>query len=476
VSGVPAGKVRPLRPEGGSDRDVDLVVVGVSHHTAPVEVRERLAFPEVELGAIARRLLDGEGALGEALILSTCNRIEIFAVVRCGSDAIEPVTRFLSRERAVSAVSLAHHCYVHRGKAAIRHLFRVASSLDSMMVGEPQILGQLKEQFRIATAAGAAGGVLRRCVERSFRVAKRVRTETGIAGKAVSVSSAAVDLAQRIFDDLRDKTAMLIGAGKMSVLAARHLQSHGIASVIVTNRSFDRAVELARGFGGTPVPFERFPQYLHLADVVIGSVAATGYILGASHLHDVLRARRRRPMFFIDLGVPRNFDPGINDLENVYLYNIDDLSKVAGEHRAEREREAERAEAIVDEETERFWRARSAQDLTPTIVALRGKLDGIRRAELERALAVLSRIEPEERRALEAMTSAIVNKILHAPLAVLKEMARHEDGDAAAEVAELVHRLFALEPRAAAEVAGGESDPQQPSSGGGREDGGDGHA
>lgn len=444
MSGAAAGKVRPIRPGGSSDREIELWVVGLSHHSTPVELREQIAFPEEEVPHAARRLLDA-GGVREALVLSTCNRLEVFAVVGRGDDPADGVVQFLARERALPATVLASHRYAHRGKAAVRHLFRVASSLDSMMVGEPQILGQMKEQFRLAAEAGTAGGVLRRCFERAFRVAKRVRTETGIAGKAVSVSSAAVDLAQRIFDGLTGKTAMLIGAGKMSELAARHLQAHGIASVIVTNRSFDRAVELARSFGGTPVPFDRFAQYLHLADVVLGSVAATGHILAPSQLHDVLRARRRRPMFFIDLGVPRNFDPAINDLENVYLYNIDDLSKVADEHRAEREREAVRAEAIVDQETDRFWHAISGRDLTPTIVALRGKLDGIRRAELERALAALRRLEPDERRALEAMTSAIVNKILHAPLSLLKELARAEDGEAAGEVAELVHRLFALE-------------------------------
>jgi len=452
VSGAPARNVRALRPEGPRDREHELWLVGVSHHTTPVEIRERLAIPEEDLASAARGLLADAPSVVEALVLSTCNRVEILAVARRGGDAGDAIVRFLARERAVAPATLAVHRYQRRGKDALHHLFRVASSLDSMMVGEPQILGQLKEQYRIAAEAGTAGRLLRRCLERSFRVAKRVRTETGIAGKAVSVSSAAVDLAKRIFDDLRDKTAMVIGAGKMSELAARHLQSHGIASVIVTNRSFDRAVELARAFGGTPVPFERFPQYLHLADVVLGSVTSTGYILGASQLHDVLRARRRRPMFFIDLGMPRNFDPGINDIENVYLYNIDDLSRVADEHRAERGREAVRAEEIVDEETERFWRAMSGQDLTPTIVALRGKLDGIRRVELERALAALRRLEPDERRALEAMTSAIVNKILHVPLSVLKEIAQGEDGEAAAEIASIVHRLFALDSASAADV------------------------
>jgi glutamyl-tRNA reductase len=299
--------------------------------------------------------------------------------------------------------------------------------------------------------------VLRRCFERSFSVAKRVRNETGVAGKAVSLSSAAVELAKRIFDDLGDKTAMLIGAGKMSELAARHFVGQGIASVIVTNRSFDRAVEMARQFGGTPVPFDRYTQYLPLADVVLGSVTTSGYLFGPSQLHDVLRARRRKPMFFIDLGVPRNFDPAINDLDNVYLYNIDDLANVADDHRAEREREAVQAEEIVRDETERFWQWISRRDVTPTIVALRGKLDGIRRTELERALLALRKLEPDERRALEAMTQAIVNKILHPPLSVLKQLSLQDSGEAS-EVAELVHRLFALEPADAGEATDGDDE------------------
>jgi glutamyl-tRNA reductase len=284
-----------------------------------------------------------------------------------------------------------------------------------------------------------------------------VRNETGVASKAVSLSSAAVELAKRIFDDLGDKTAMLIGAGKMSELAARHFVGQGIASVIVTNRSFDRAVEMARQFGGTPVPFDRYAQYLPLADVVLGSVTTSGYLFGPSQLHEVLRARRRKPMFFIDLGVPRNFDPAINDLDNVYLYNIDDLANVADDHRAEREKEAVQAEEIVRDETERFWQWISRRDVTPTIVALRGKLDGIRKNELERALAALNKLEPDERRALEAMTQAIVNKILHPPLAVLKQLAL-QDASEAAQVAELVHRLFALDPAAASEATDDEEE------------------
>ena len=445
MSGGASPKVRRLRPGGNAAPELEFWVVGISHHTAPVALRERMVFSADTIAAAAQRLVAGSPTLVEAVVLSTCNRVEIFAMAHRDAVVAGTVVEFLGREHSMPPVLLEPHRYSHRGRAAVRHLFRVASSLDSMIVGEPQILGQLKEQYRCASEDGIAKDRLRTCFERAFRVAKRVRSETGIASKAVSVSSAAVDLAQRIFEDLGDKTAMIVGAGKMSELAARHLQGHGIASVIVTNRSFDRAVEMARGFGGTPVPFERFTQYLHLADVVLGSVAATGHILGPAQMAEVMKARRRRPMFLIDLGVPRNFDPAINDMENVYLYNIDDLSRVADEHRAEREHEAIRAEEIVEEETERFWRSLHARDLTPTIVALRGRLDEIRRAELARGLSALRRLEPEERRALEAMTTAIVNKILHAPMSMLKALANEEDTETAAEVAEMVHRLFALE-------------------------------
>jgi glutamyl-tRNA reductase len=441
-------RVRPLRAlrgRGQRDGEVELWLVGLNHETAPVELRERLAIPEDLVAEQGRKLVES-GLVREATVLATCNRVEVVAVAdRGASDVAAGLTAALARQSGLTPQAIAEHRYVHRGKLALRHLFRVTASLDSMMVGESQILGQVKEQFRLAVEAGAAAKLLRRCFERSFTVAKRVRSETGVAAKSVSISSAAVELARRIFDGLEDKTAMLIGAGKMAELAARHLLGQGIASVIVTNRSFDRAVDLARTFGGTPVPFDRFLQYLHLADVVLGSVAATGYMIGPSQLNEVMRARRRRPMFFIDLGVPRNFDPAINDLENVYLYNIDDLANVADDHRVERQREAVRAESIVDEEVERFWPRLAGQDLTPTIVALREKFHGIGRGELERAMRALKSLEPAERAALEAMTQAIVNKILHLPLAALKELATSEDGGAALEATELIHQLFALE-------------------------------
>lgn len=438
-------KVRTLRSVETKEREVDLWVVGLNHKTAPVELREKLAIAENSLGPMAERAVE-RLHLHEAVMVSTCNRVEMVAVADRGRDLVPDVTGFLAEARELSAIALAEHRYVHHGRPAVRHLFRVASSLDSMVVGEPQILGQLKEQYRLASECGATARVLRRAFEAAFRVAKRVRTETGVATKSVSVSSAAVDLAKRIFDDLGDKTAMLIGAGKMSELAARHLIRAGISSVMVTNRSFDRAVELAREFDGTPVPFDRFSHYLHLADVVLGSVAVSGHVVGPTHLHEVLKARRRRPMFFIDLGVPRNFDPALNDLQNVYLYNIDDLAQVADDHKAEREREAERAEEIVRAEAEALWRALSARDVTPTIVALRDKLDGIRQGELDRALSSLESVSAGDRQVLEAMTQAIVKKILHPPTKLLKDIAHDEDGQAA-EIAEVLHRLFALDKR-----------------------------
>jgi glutamyl-tRNA reductase len=444
MSGGTRGQVRPLRPLTQKAGAADLWVVGLNHAISPIELREQLAFPADQIGAAAARIVAGTGA-HEAVVLSTCNRIEVVASAGRDQELAGVLTEFLARDRGVDVALLREHRYAHRGRDGIRHLFRVASSLDSMVIGESQILGQLKEQYRNAVESGAVAGLLRRSFERAFRVAKRVRTETEVATRAVSVSSAAVDLARRIFDDLSGKTVMLIGAGKMSELAARHFIAAGVKNLIVTNRSFDRGVELARRFDGTPVPFDRYREYLAMVDIVLGSVGADGTILGPGDLAGALKSRRSRPMFFIDLGVPRNFDAGINDLEGCYLYDIDSLAGVAQDHRAERAKEARKAEAIVLEEADRLWGQLQSTDLTPTIVALRGKLDGIRRTELDRALATLRRLEPEDRDALELMTQAIVNKILHVPMTVLKEMARDEDSGDASDAREFVHHLFELD-------------------------------
>lgn len=418
----------------------EVLIVGVNHHSASVDVRERLAFGNGTLDDALRRLMTLP-EIEEGAILATCNRVEVVAATADGDGAVDALTQFLAeRERALHDAVVAH-LSVYRGREGIRHLFRVAASLDSMVVGEPQILGQMKDLYDRAARSGAAGTVLHRCFHRSFKVAKRVRTETGIAAGAVSVSTAAVELARKIFDRLEDKTAMLIGAGTMGELAARHLLAHGVRTLIVANRTFDRAVELAREFRGTPVAFEQLGTYLHLADVVIGSTAAERPVLTPALVQEVLRQRKYRPMFLIDMSVPRNFDPQINALDNVYLYDIDDLGGIAAVHREDRSREADRAAGIIEEEVDGFCRWLASLEVVPTIVALRDKVERIRKAELEKTIGALPGLPPEARAALDAMTSAIVNKILHAPLTRLKD----EDRRREAHYLDAARHLFGID-------------------------------
>ncbi len=421
----------------------DILIVGLNHRTAPVELRERLAFRADELQPV---LLDLAGVVGvrESAIISTCNRVEL---VTCVAAADPEVTRaiveFLARARGVDSEELAPYLYLHIGREGVRHLFRVAASLDSMVVGEPQILGQMKEHYAEAASAGTSGSILHRTFHRAFSVAKRVRTETGIASKAVSVASVAADLTTTIFETLEDKTAMLIGAGKMSELVARHLKGRGMGEIVVTTRTFDHAVELARDFGGIPVPFDRMTEYLKHADVVIGSAGAMGFLITPETVHDVLRARRQRPMFFIDMAVPRNFDPAINDVDNIYLYDIDDLARTTADNADEREREAMRAESMVEAEVDTFWRWLASLEVVPTIVAIREKVERIRKAELEKALASLQDQAPRHRQLLDSLTSSIVNKILHGPLSSLR---RHGSNADEVDLVASARQLFDIEP------------------------------
>ena len=433
----------------------DLLIVGVNHRTAPVALRERLAFPDDALPAALGRLKTVPG-VHEAAIVSTCNRVEIVACVAPDHTAVDAdVGAFLARERDVDHALFAAHLYHHHGRDAVRHLFRVACSLDSMVVGEPQILGQMKDYYARASAAGTSGVVLHKAFHRAFAVAKRVRTETAIASKAVSVASVAADLTRTIFATLEDKAVMLIGAGKMSELAARHLKTRGTGTIMVANRTFDRAVELAREFEGLPVPFDRLTEYLKLADIVIGSAAAADYLVSANDVQEVLRARQQRPMFFVDMAVPRNFDPAINALDNVYVYDMDDLARTSADNADEREREALRAAALVEGEVDVFWRWLDALEVVPTIKALREKVEAIRNAELEKALASLQDQAPRHRALLDALTSSIVNKILHAPLSSLK---RDGTSDEHAHLVASVRRLFDLEAPGRSEPPDSESD------------------
>lgn len=404
----------------------EILALGVSHRRAPVEIRERLALPEDLVGDALQRLVQIP-RIEEGAIISTCNRVEILATSTEGDAAIEDLLDFLASSERIDRGELAAHLSVFRGREAVRHVFRLASSLDSMVVGEPQILGQLKDAYTSAVMAGSARTILHRCFHKSFNVAKRVRSETGIASKAVSVSSAAVELTGKIFEHLDDKTAMLIGAGNMGELAAHHLLARGIRNIIVTNRTYERSVELAAEFRGTAVPFTELESYLPMADIIIGSTAADDYVLTPAMVQSVLQQRKYRSMFLVDMSVPRNFDPAINDIENVYLYDVDDLSAVAEINRDERGREATKAEAIVDEEVDSFCRWMAGLDAVPTIVALREKAEMIRQAEIAKTLSSsLRHLSESERAAVEAMTSAIVNKLLHAPVTQLKQQGRRE--------------------------------------------------
>lgn len=419
----------------------EIVIVGLNHRTAPVEMRERIAFDQSLLGETLR-CLRALGSVHEGAVLSTCNRVEVVAATFDREAAFAEIKKFLlEREAAAGESNLEDHLYAYGGGEAVRHLFRVASSLDSMVVGEPQILGQLKDYYTAAKEAGSVGMVLHRLFHRSFSVAKRVRTETGIASRVVSVSSVAVELAKRIFDRLEDKTVMLIGAGKMGDSVCRHLQGNGVSSLMVTNRTFERAVEVAAEFRGNPIRFEDLPRYLKLADLVIGCAGAPEFLLKPEAVEETLRERKQKAMFFIDLGDRRNFDPAINQIANVYLYDIDDLQSVANENLNERAGEVRKADEIVEEEVAGFLRWLDSLDQVPTIVALRERLEEIRRSELEKSLRTsLKGLSEKERQAIEDMTSAIIGKILHAPISRMKQP---EDGEESLYV-EALRKLFGL--------------------------------
>lgn len=422
----------------------EIVIVGLNHRSAPIEVRESLAFENTYVKDALVQLRTYP-SIQEGVILSTCNRVEIVAAASDSQSACADIKRFLGGHRAHRIPgSLEEHVYTYEGRDAIRHLFRVAASLDSMVVGEPQILGQLKDHYDFARQAGTVGTILHRLFHHSFTVAKRVRTETGIASRVVSVSSVAVDLAKRIFDRFDDKTVMLIGAGKIGDLMARHLQSQGVQSLMITNRTFGRAVELAAKIHGSPIQFEDFPRYLKMADLILGCAGSPEILVDAATVERVLRERKQKAMFFIDLGDRRNFDPQINDVDNAYLYNIDDLKEVAEENLQERSNEAEKAESIVHEEVLSFTRWISSLDQVPTITALRQRFDEIRRKEMERSLTgALKGLSPQQKEALEDMTNAMINKMLHGPISRLKRNSQSDDEEGTAYV-DALRKLFDL--------------------------------
>jgi glutamyl-tRNA reductase len=400
-----------------------LTVLGVNHKTAPIELRERIAISREELPEITRALAAVPG-VAECMIVSTCNRVELIAAV----DSPETdLSVFLCAQFGLDPAVLSNHLYLHRDQQAVRHLFRVASSLDSMVVGEPQILGQVKDAFSVARTAGAVGSELEHLLQSAFSAAKRVRTETEIGSSSVSIASVAVDLARKIFGSLNGRTVFLVGAGKMSELAARHLVQQGAGTILVTNRTIERAQRMAEPFKGRVIPFEQLYDHAAEADIVITSTGAPHHIFRREHGQAFLHKRRNRPMFFIDIAVPRDVDPAANNIEGLFVYDIDDLQQVAAAHMAERNRSAGDAEALIAAEVERFHQRRRAVNVAPAIVALQRQAEELRQAELRRIHARLGTLTAEQLEAVEALTRGLVNKFLHPPMQALKQAAREND-------------------------------------------------
>lgn len=426
----------------------NLFVIGLSWRTAPVAVREKLAFADEEL-ATTLQSITSLPHIGEAMLISTCNRVEIYgATARTApTSALEAATgevrSFLAQSRGVPAEGLAGNLYEHTDTEAVRHAFRVASALDSLVVGEAQILGQLKSAFGVAASAGTTGPMLGRCMERAFGVAKRVRNETGISRGAANVSSVAVELAQHVFVDLGGKTVLVVGAGKMSALAVRHLRAAGAGSILVTNRSPEKAEALAQEVDGVARPWEQLESLLALADVVITSTGARQPVLTKALFKRVMRQRRYQPIVVIDIAVPRDAEPAIGELDGVYLFDIDDLERVVAANLKERAKEAEIAAKLVEDEVVQFERWLSSQRVVPTIRAMREHFSAVARAEVERTLQALRAEESAEKReqAVRRLGDLMVNKLLHAPMTALKN-GGEEDTEM---LVTAVHRLFALQ-------------------------------
>jgi glutamyl-tRNA reductase len=385
---------------------MELIVIGLNHRTASIDLRERIAFAKDQMET-ALHQVKSLPSLRENMILSTCNRVEIYAVARETEKAVFDLKHFLSQHHGLPLKEFEKNLYSFTREEAVKHIFRVASSLDSMVVGEPQILGQIKSAYEMAVESKTSGIILHRLLHRAFHVAKRVRTETKIGDSAVSVSSVAIELAQKIFETLEKKTVLLIGAGEMCELAARYLVSGGVEKVWVTNRTYERAVSLAQEFKGEAIPF-----------------SATGspqYLIRHDQMAKVIKERKQKPIFFIDIADPRDIEPGVGDIENIYLYNIDDLKKVADENIKDRRKEAQQAETIVQEEVIKFVNWYHSLEVTPTIIALRKKFEEIGKKELEKTLSLHPNLSDKEKKSLEALTSAIINKILHTPSTLLKQ-------------------------------------------------------
>ncbi|MFH2093062.1 MAG: glutamyl-tRNA reductase [Pseudomonadota bacterium] len=403
----------------------NIILIGANHKTAPVELREKLSFTAQETLA-GLEFLKQDDAIRECLIFSTCNRTEILYIPEQG-DQVDKIISFISGHKHIQISEFKDALYIYKGEAAIQHLFMVASSLDSMVVGEPQILGQIKQAYRVAVSSKSTGVLLNRLMHKAFSVAKRVRKETGIGDNAVSISYAAIELANKIFSDLSEKTVLLLGAGEMAELAVEHLISHNVKDIMVANRTFKNAVELAEKFNGHAVKFEERQEVLVDVDIIISSTGATEYILTCDHVKNIMKKRHHRTLFFIDIAVPRDIDPKINDISNAYVYDIDDLTHIVTSNIEQRGKETIKAGRFIDEAVVKFAKWLESLAIVPTIKALNDKMTAIVEMELARTISSLKHLSDEDVEAIKRMTQAIASRTIHDPILFLKNTGDHRD-------------------------------------------------
>ncbi len=406
----------------------EIILMGLNHKTAPVQLREALAFTEEE-AFTALTEIKKQNKIKEVLIFSTCNRMEIlFVSHEClPADAVNSIKDFISEFKKIPISQFDDSFYTYFVDDAVKHIFRVASSLDSMIVGEPQILGQVKKAFRTSVTGKSSGVILNRLMHKSFNIAKRVRRETGIGDHAVSISYAAIELANKIFSDLGTKSVMLLGAGEMAELAVEYLITNGVKNISIANRTFCNAVTLAEKFNGNPIKFEERQAMLEEVDIIISSTGATQCILNADEVKKAMRKRKNRPLFFIDIAVPRDIDPDINKISNAYLYDIDDLNNIVNDNMEERQMEAVKGERLVEEAVVKFRRWLENLKLVPTIVDIKEKINSITEAETRKTLGHLKNLSADDVAAIERMTQSIAKKLMHDPILFLKNIGDHRD-------------------------------------------------
>jgi glutamyl-tRNA reductase len=422
---------------------VKIVNMGMNHESAPVELRERMASDR-ESTALALSYMRESEWIREGLFLSTCNRVEAVYTTDNPSQAKDSMLSILSRIGNIPEKDFVSNIYIYEDAEAVRHIFKVAASLDSMVVGEPQILGQIKDAYyNAAVNEKTSGVILNRLMHRAFHVAKRVKTETGISESAVSISSTAVELAKKIFYGLEGRKVLLIGAGDMAELAARHLMGNGVKTLIVANRSFEKALQVADMFKGKAVFFEEIGSYLIEVDIVITSTASMDFVVTRDLVGNCLRKRRNRPLFFIDIAVPRDVEPSVNDLENIFVYDIDDLKEIVKENTEQRKEEALKAERIVQEEVIRFEKWLESLDVVPTIVSLKNKIESLRKAEMKKSMSSLGDLTPSQTEGIEALTISLSDKIINDLIRVLKSKADRSSKDLYLDT---TRKLFNLDP------------------------------